>query len=126
MNSPLDLSRQPYVNHIYEVFESSFQIEDFSLGYLDIERALLKYFAEEDEIASIFNKEANYWRASSEFIRDAINDLSEGEFSESLLNEDLKFWLDSRLKRYVAHEDKLVIKMLPGGGATVVDISCYL
>ena len=126
MNSPLDLSRQPYVNHIYEVFESSFQIEDFSLGYLDIERALLKYFAEEDEIASIFNKEANYWRASSEFIRDALNDLSEGEFSESLLNEDLKFWLDSRLKRYVAHEDKLVIKTSPGGGATVIDVSCYL
>ena len=126
MNSPLDLSRQTYVNHIYEVFESSFQIEDFSLGYLDIERALLKYFAEEDEIASIFNKEANYWRATSEFIRDAINALSEEEFSESLLNEDLKLWLDSRLKRFVAHEDKLVIKILPGGGATIIDISCYL
>ena len=126
MNSPLDLSRQPYVNHIYEVFESSFQIEDFNLGYLDIERALLKYFAEEDEIARIYNKEANYWRATSEFIRDAINALSEGEFSEILLNEDLKLWLDSRLKRFVAHEDKLVIKMSPGGGATIVDISCYL
>lgn len=126
MTSPFDPTRQPYMNHIYEVFESSLKIEDFNPDYSDIERALLKYFAEEEEIASVFGKEANYWRATSEFIGDAIDAFSDGYYPEDLLYEDLKLWLDSRLKRHVVNEDKFVLKMAPGGGATIIDVSCYL
>jgi hypothetical protein len=78
-----------------------------------IEKALIIYFQEDQEISEALKIEFNSWRATSELISDCLG-IFEDRLGEGTKIEDLEFWLQSRVKHDIFVEKDYILKRVFG------------
>jgi hypothetical protein len=102
-----------HIQHVSEVLTRSLDLEEHEINWRMIEKALIIYFQEDQEISEALKIEFNSWRATSELISDCLG-IFEDRLGEGTKIEDLEFWLQSRVKHDIFVEKDYILKRVFG------------
>ena len=102
-----------HIQHVSEVLTRSLDLEEHQINWRMIEKALIIYFQEDQEISEALKIEFNSWRATSELISDCLR-IFEDRLGEGTKIADLEFWLQSRVKHDIFVEKDYILKRVFG------------